>query len=61
MSEIIDIIYYGLKQMIMILGKYWYKHHEDGKGNLAATVVRKRMNLQKEKLQAELCEGVVCI
>ena len=39
MSEIIDIIYYGLKQMIMILGKYWYKHHEDGKGNLAATIV----------------------
>ena len=31
MSEIIDIFYYGLKQMIMILGKYWYKHHEDGK------------------------------
>ena len=24
MSEIIDIIYYGLKQNIMILGKYWY-------------------------------------
>ena len=49
MSEIIDIIYYGFKQMIMILGKYWYKHHEDGKGNLAATIVRKRMNLRKGK------------
>ena len=49
MSEIIDIFYYGLKQMIMILGKYWYKHHEDGKGNLAVTIVRKRMNLQKGK------------
>ena len=54
MSEIIDIIYYGLKQMIMILGKYWYKHHEDGKGNLAATVVRKRMNLQKGKTSSRI-------
>ena len=45
MSEIIDILSYGLKHIIMILGKYWYKHHEDGKGNLAVTVLRKRMNL----------------
>ena len=54
MSEIIDIIYYGLKQMIMILGKYWYKHHEDGKGNLAATVVRKGMNLRKGKTSSRI-------
>ena len=33
MSEMIDIIFYALKQMIMRIGKYWYRHHEDGKGN----------------------------
>ena len=47
MSEKIDILSYGLKQMIMILGKYWYRHHEDGKGNSAVTVERKRINLRK--------------
>ena len=45
MSEKIDILSYGLKQMIMLLGKYWYRLHEDGKGNSAVTVERKRMNL----------------
>ena len=54
MSEIIDILSYGLKQMIMILGKYWYKHHEDGKLNLAVTIVRKRMNLQKGKTSSRI-------
>ena len=54
MSEKIDILSYGLKQMIMILGKYWYRHHEDGKGNSAVTIVRKRLNLQKGKTSSRI-------
>ena len=54
MSEKIDILSYGLKQMIMILGKYWYRHHEDGKGNSAVTVVRKRKNLRKGRTSSRI-------